>query len=131
MTDSSYKLQYFDLGVLAEAIRMTFHAKGVPFTDERITFVSGQFYVIKPTLPNGSLPVLYVDNNPVPMNQSDAILRYLGDTFDMFPTDPMEKYLCNEIIETCGDILKGLMVIFQICFLPKKLGHGEKSKEEL
>ena len=127
MKDCTYRLQYFPIAAAGEAIRLTFHAKSVAFTDERITFE--EWPEVKKTLKNGQMPALYVDDMP-PLVQSEAILRYLGRNFDMFPRDPMEAYLCDEVIATTGDIIKGLMTIFQICLFPGMYGHDDRTEEE-
>uniref|UniRef100_A0A1I7TDA8 glutathione transferase n=1 Tax=Caenorhabditis tropicalis TaxID=1561998 RepID=A0A1I7TDA8_9PELO len=72
-----YKLTYFNARGLAEISRQLFHLAGVEFEDHRLT--EEEFAALKPNLPTGQVPILYIDN--VPFSQSTAFARYLARKF--------------------------------------------------
>mmetsp|Transcript_12560 Transcript_12560/g.18846 ORF Transcript_12560/g.18846 Transcript_12560/m.18846 type:complete len:86 (+) Transcript_12560:1336-1593(+) len=72
-------LSYFMFSGRGEPIRLACVAGDVPFTNKCISF--DDFVKLKPTLPNGQLPVLEIESEDGSKNiigQSDAILRYVG-----------------------------------------------------
>ena len=88
------KLSYFDFhGGRAEPIRLTLAVGGVAFEDHRFTFP--EFAEVRKTVPFGQVPVLHVDG--VQVTQSDAILRYAGKLAGLYPTDPLQALLCDEV----------------------------------
>nr|CAB3263820.1 glutathione S-transferase 1 [Phallusia mammillata] len=70
----TYKLCYFDIRGLGEMIRLMFKDAGVEFEDCRVNF--NDWTPIKPTMPFGKMPVLFVDGKP--LAHSRAIVRYLA-----------------------------------------------------
>lgn len=88
------KLNYFDFhGGRAEPVRLALHLGGVAFEDHRFTFP--EFAAFRTTTPFGQVPTLYVDGLQV--TQSDAILRYAGKLAGLYPTDPLQALLCDEV----------------------------------
>jgi glutathione S-transferase len=88
------KLSYFDVhGGRAEPIRLALHIGGIPFEDHRFKFP--EFGELKKTTPLGQVPVLHVDG--VQVTQSDAMLRYAGKLANLYPTDPYQALLCDEV----------------------------------
>ena len=83
-----YEIIYFDVHAKAEPTRLCFvHAKA----DWKDTRVTGQAWQdLKPTLPNGQIPVL-VHKGHV-MNESMAILRFVGKNFGYYPQDAFEAW---------------------------------------
>ena len=72
---SSYKLTYFDFdGGRAEPIRIAFHAAGIKFEDDRISFE--EFGEMREGTPFNSVPVLKI--NGVAMTQSNSLSRYVA-----------------------------------------------------
>jgi glutathione S-transferase len=88
------KLSYFDMhGGRAEPARLALAIGGIAFEDHRFTFA--EFADVRKATPFGQVPVLYVDGALV--TQSDAILRYAGKLAGLYPTDPVQALLCDEV----------------------------------
>ena len=88
------KLNYFDFhGGRAEPVRLALHLGGVAFEDHRFTFP--EFAAFRTTTPFGQVPTVHVDG--VQVTQSDAILRYAGKLAGLYPTDPLQALLCDEV----------------------------------
>lgn len=95
------KLTYFDFhGGRGEAARLAMHIGGVPFEDERLAFPD--FARLKPELPFGAVPVLEVDGQLV--TQSNGINRYVGKLAGLYPDDPWQAALCDEVMDAVEDI---------------------------
>ncbi len=110
----SYKLTYFDFaGGRGEPIRIAFHAAGVKFEDNRLTFP--EFSKMRQKTPFNALPVLEIDGAVV--SQSNAISRYVGKMAGFYPTDPIQALYCDEALDAVEDIS---------CHIGKTLGlEGE------
>jgi prostaglandin-H2 D-isomerase / glutathione transferase len=88
------KLSYFDMhGGRGEPVRLTLAIGGVAFEDHRFAFP--QFAGVRQTTPFGQVPVMYVDG--VQVTQSDSLLRYAGKLAGLYPSDPMQALLCDEV----------------------------------
>lgn len=88
------KLSYFDMhGGRGEPARLALAIGGIAFEDHRFTFA--EFADVRKATPFGQVPVLYVDGTLV--TQSDAILRYAGKLAGLYPTDPLQALLCDEV----------------------------------
>ena len=88
------KLSYFDThGGRGEPVRLALVIGGVAFEDHRFSF--GQFAGIRETTPFGQVPVMYVDG--VQVTQSDSLLRYAGKLAGLYPSDPLQALLCDEV----------------------------------
>lgn len=97
-----YKLTYFDFdGGRAEPIRIAFHAAGIDFEDHRISFP--EFGEMRSGTRFSCVPVLEIDGNAV--TQSNAMLRYIGKTAGLYPTDDLQALYCDEAMGAIEDIL--------------------------
>ncbi|CAL2040716.1 unnamed protein product [Caenorhabditis brenneri] len=97
-----YKLTYFNARGLAEISRQLFHLAGIEFEDHRLG--EQEFAELKPTLPTGQVPILYVDG--VPFSQSTAIARYLARKFGFTGKNPEEELLADSIVDTFKDFIE-------------------------
>ncbi len=97
---SQLKLTYFDFhGGRGEPARLALHIGGIAFEDHR--FAPANFAEVRKTTPLGQVPTLHVDG--VQVTQSDAITRYAGKLAGLYPTDPYQALLCDEIIQGVED----------------------------
>ena len=88
------KLTYFDFhGGRAEPVRLALAIGGVAFEDYRFSFP--EFAEVRKTTPFNQVPTLDVDG--VRVTQCDAILRYAGKLAGLYPTDPFQALLCDEV----------------------------------
>ncbi len=89
------KLNYFDFhGGRAEPIRLALHIGGVAFEDHR--FAAAEFAELRKSTPFGQVPTMHVDGLQV--TQSDSILRYAGKLGGLYPADPLQALLCDEVM---------------------------------
>ena len=95
------KLTYFDFhGGRGEPARLALSIGGVPFDDDRVA--PSDWEHRKAHTPFGALPVLEVDGQK--LAQSNAINRYVGKITDLYPSDPWQAALCDEVMEAVEDI---------------------------
>ena len=95
------KLTYFDFsGGRAEPARLALHIGGIPFEDHR--FAPAEFPEVRKATPLGQVPTLQV--NDVQVTQSDAITRYAGKLAGLYPEDPFQALLCDEVLGALEDI---------------------------
>ena len=94
------RLSYFDFhGGRAEPARLALHLGGIAFEDNRLSYADfGEF---RKTTPFGQVPALDVDG--VQVTQSDAINRYVGKLTGLYPTDPFQALLCDEVAYVVED----------------------------
>jgi hypothetical protein len=76
---ASVTLTYFDISGLGEPIRLALSVAQMPFEDKRLE--RDEFLALKPKLRFGQVPCLQVGSEE--LFQSSAILRYIGQAFDM------------------------------------------------
>jgi glutathione S-transferase len=89
------KLSYFDFhGGRGEPVRLALAIGDITFEDHRFTFP--EFAEVRKTAPFGQVPLLEVDG--VQVTQCDAILRYAGKLAGLYPTDPYQALLCDEVM---------------------------------
>ncbi|TXH89455.1 MAG: glutathione S-transferase [Rhodoferax sp.] len=94
-------LTYFDFnGGRAEPARLAFAIGGIPFEDKRFAFP--EFAEVRKQTPFGQVPTLHVDG--VQITQSDAITRYAGKLAKLYPTDPYQALLCDEVLQAMEDL---------------------------
>eukprot|EP00054_Salpingoeca_dolichothecata_P036976 m.9376 g.9376 ORF g.9376 m.9376 type:complete len:618 (-) comp7187_c0_seq1:46-1899(-) len=98
------KLTYFDIKGRAEPVRLAFAIGDVEFEDDRIQ--RPQWLELKPTTPFGQLPMLTVGGKQVA--QSAAILRYAGKLSGLYPHDPLEALLVDEMLDAFEDLAQKL-----------------------
>jgi len=107
MTD--YKLTYFDMdGGRAEPVRIAFHAAGITFDDERISFP--EFVEVRQGLRFTSVPVLEIDGTVV--SQSNAMARYVGKKAGLYPEDDVQALYCDEALGAIEDLLHSVVQTF-------------------
>jgi glutathione S-transferase len=88
-------LTYFDAdGGRGETPRLAMVIGGIPFEDKRINFE--QWQTLKPQMPFQLVPVLEVDGKM--LSHSNAINRYVGKLGGLYPEDPWQAALCDEIM---------------------------------
>jgi len=93
---SQLKLTYFDFhGGRGEAARLALHLGHIAFEDYRFGFAD--FAEVRKSTPLGQVPTLHVDG--VQVTQSDAITRYAGKLAGLYPTDPFQALLCDEVMD--------------------------------
>jgi glutathione S-transferase len=103
------KLVYFDFdGGRGEPARLAMHIGNIEFEDFRFTF--DQFPEVKKTTPLGQVPTLFVDGKQV--TQGNAINRYVGKMAGLYPEDPMQALLCDEIMGALEDVTNKLVGTF-------------------
>ena len=89
------QLTYFDFhGGRGEPARLALAMGGIAFDDRRISFA--EFAEVRKSTPLGQVPVLHVDGQQV--TQCDSILRYAGKLAGLYPTDPLQALLCDEVM---------------------------------
>ncbi|CAN5282402.1 hypothetical protein BH11PSE11_BH11PSE11_07570 [soil metagenome] len=89
------KLTYFDFhGGRAEPARLAMHIGGIAFEDHRFNFP--EFADIRKSTPFGQVPTMHVDG--VQVTQCDAITRYVGKLAGLYPADPYQALLCDEVM---------------------------------
>jgi glutathione S-transferase len=98
---ADYKLTYFDFdGGRGEPVRIAFHAAGIEFEDNRITFP--EFGETRGNLPFNAVPVLEIDGTRV--TQSNAISRYVGKMAGLYPSDDLQALYCDETLGALEDL---------------------------
>ena len=103
-----YKLTYFDFGGRAEPIRIAFHAAGIEFEDNRLSFP--EFGEVRSTLRFNSMPVLEIDGTVV--TQSNGMLRYVGKMAGLYPADDLQAMYCDEAMGAIEDLLHYIVQTF-------------------
>lgn len=89
------KLSYFDFhGGRAEPARLAMHIGGIAFEDHRFSFP--EFADVRKGTPFGQVPTLQVDGTLV--TQCDSINRYVGKLAGLYPDDPYQGLLCDEVM---------------------------------
>lgn len=105
------KLTYFDFhGGRGEPARLALSIGGIEFEDDRVPLTDWELR--KADTPYGALPVLEVDGQT--LAQSNAINRYVGKLTDLYPTDPWQAALCDEVMEAVEDIINELVATFNL-----------------
>ncbi len=102
------RLTYFDMAVSrGEECRLAFVIAGVDFDDHRLS--REQWAALKPNTPFGAVPVLDVEGHP-PLAQSNAILTYIGRTYGVHPSDPMEAARHEAVLAHVEDLRASVAV---------------------
>jgi glutathione S-transferase len=105
------KLTYFDFhGGRGEVARIALSIGNIPFEDERIPFA--EWPRRKPEMPFNAMPVLEVDGMRV--TQSNAINRYAGKLADLYPSDPLQALICDEVMDAVEDVTIKTVATFSI-----------------
>ena len=99
---SQLKLTYFDFhGGRAEPARLAMHIGNIAFEDYR--FAYADLTAVRKSTPFGQVPTLHVDG--VQVTQSDAISRYVGKLAGLYPADPFQALLCDEVMGAVEDAI--------------------------
>jgi len=113
-----YRLTYFDFdGGRAEPIRIAFHAAGITFEDNRLSFA--EFGDMRRGTRFNSVPVLEIDGAAV--TQSNAISRYVGKMAGLYPDDNLQALYCDEAMDALEDLLHYIVRTFGL--------EGDKLRE--
>ncbi len=106
---TSYKLTYFDFdGGRAEPVRIAFHAAGIEFEDERISFA--EFGKMRRSTRFSSMPVLEIDGHAI--TQSNAMCRYVGKMGGLYPEGDLQALYCDEAMDATEDLLHYIVHTF-------------------
>ena len=104
-----YKLTYFDFdGGRAEPVRIAFHAAGIEFEDNRLSFA--EFGKMRKTTRFNSVPVLEIDGAAV--TQSNAMCRYIGKMAGLYPEDDLQALYCDEAMDALEDLMHYIVATF-------------------
>jgi glutathione S-transferase len=94
-TMTQLKLTYFDFnGGRGEPARLALAIGGIAFEDHRFSYA--EFAEVRKATPFGQVPTLHVDGAQI--TQCDSILRYAGKLAGLYPTDPFQALLCDEVM---------------------------------
>lgn len=111
------KLSYFDMhGGRGETARLALSIGRVPFEDNRIPFAEWPNH--KNSMPFGAIPVLEVDGYP--LSQSETINRYVGKLTNLYPSDPWQAAICDEIMDALEDMTARIVSTFNMSEDAKK-----------
>ena len=86
---------------LGEKVRILLSYKKVEHVDERLTFEEHAPRKAAGEFPNGQLPV-WIQNGKY-YNESNAILRFLGKQYGMYPVDVEMAYVTDNAVDVCCD----------------------------
>jgi glutathione S-transferase len=112
------KLSYFDVhGGRGEAARLALSLGGIAFEDDRVA--GTDWGRRKPEAPYGGLPVLSVDGEIVA--QSNAINRYVGKLAGLYPAEPWQAAVCDEVMDAVEDMVAKMGATFSMPDEQKKL----------
>lgn len=103
--DGRPTLTYFDLRGRAEAIRLLFTDQGIPFMDRRIRSADS-WQALRRSLPLRVLP--HYSDPRLSLTQSHAILRYLGSSVGMTPSDPVGQAPFDEALAAVSEVQEAL-----------------------
>merc|ERR1712168_1446847 len=115
-TMPSYKLIYFESKGRAELTRCMFAYGDIQYTDERIP--KAEWPEKKKSLPFSQLPILMVDDKPLP--QSKAIARYVAKEVGLVPENNLQAAYCDAMVDSLDDIMGAM----------GKIRFSDKSEEE-
>ncbi len=102
---SNIRLTYFDIdGGRAEPIRLVLSIAGIEFEDRRITFQD--FFSLADILPLGCVPILEMDGET--WTQCNPLIRFFGKKAGLYPDDPWQAYLCDEVMDIMEDLSHAL-----------------------
>lgn len=97
-----YKLKYFNIRGRAEIARLMFAESGQDYEDIRIEYKDWPNE--KPKTPFGHLPVLLIDNAPLP--QSGTIVRFLAKQLNLEPEGNIQSAFADMMFETVMEALQ-------------------------
>lgn len=83
----------------AEETRLALAIGGIAFEDDRVPLQA--WATLKPKTPLGSLPVATIQGRKIV--QSKAILRYVGKLTGLYPDEPFQALLVDQVVDTVLD----------------------------
>ncbi len=105
------KLTYFDFhGGRGEPARLAMFMGGIEFEDRRVPLA--EWPAVKAEMPFHAVPVLEVDGKT--LTQSNVINRYVGKLAGLYPSDPWQAALCDEVMDVIEDIVNEVVATFTI-----------------
>lgn len=108
---SKLKLTYFDFhGGRGEPARLAMFIGGVEFEDQRVSV--SDWPALKPGMPFHAVPVLEVDGKV--LTQSNSINRFVGKLARLYPSEPWQAALCDEVMDAVEDITCQIGATFTI-----------------
>jgi glutathione S-transferase len=132
----SIKLVYFDIEGAAEPVRLALILSGIEFEDERIKFQDWQ--TMKPKTPYGSLPLMYLGENPTPKSQSNAMIHYVASLNPEVGLNPADKvFEIEEAMGIVGDLTRAWSPCLYVAMRPENFGYpadfgkSEEGKEKV
>lgn len=94
---SAGKLYYFEFYGRGESCRMVLNHKKVKFEDCRLKQEQWD-NEMKPKYPGKGLP-MWIEKDGMPMNESKALLRYLGTVHGYYPKDAKLAWACDKMVD--------------------------------
>jgi len=120
-----YKLTYFDLQGRGEAIRLIFKHANIDFDDHRISFETfGAMKENQTECPAGFLPMVTVEDKK--LCQTVAIVRFLGNEFNMYGSNNIEHAMIDSLLDTYKDLVDGVIKV--VFFTPADQKEEETKK---
>ena len=101
-----YTLHYFNLYGRGEPIKMLLNKANVKYTLNEFTFAT--WPAIKPTMPNGVVPCLEL-NNGKKMGETLPLLRFLATQHGFYPEDFEKAQLCDSLADYAQGTLNNLV----------------------
>ena len=100
MEGKNIKLYYLDLYGKGEIIRSILHYNKVQFED--IRFTRTEWMEKKHNFQFNQIPILEIDGKQ--LSQSISLARYIAKLYGQYPTDPLEIYQIESIIDFFRDM---------------------------
>lgn len=107
--ESKPKLHYFDLWGRAEPIRLLFSHLKVEYEEEILPYPYVPEIMAKYNF--GKVPMLRMDG--MELYESKAILTYIALKHGLHPTDPVNNYKVNSLVDRFIDLEFGMVKIFE------------------
>ncbi len=117
------KLIYFPFEAAAEKVRLALHVSKVDFEDIRVK--GEEFMKMKPTLPNGQLPVMQIDDGEY-ISQSGAMARWAARQGKgaLYPVEDVEKcFIIDQCIGFFEDDFRSWQAPLAMGMNPVKMGY--------
>ena len=102
MQKNNIKLIYFNFPFWrVDICRLTLEIANIKYKN---VVVSKKYFLKNKTreFPFGQLPILIVNNTKIA--QTSAMIRYCGKLADLYPNDPMESALVDQVIDFANDL---------------------------
>ncbi len=102
-------LSYFDFdGGRAEPTRIAMSIAGITFEDDRLSFE--KFREMRESTPLNAVPILEIKGKTY--TQNNAMNRYFGKQAGLYPSDPWQAFLCDEVLEMIDDMSLAMVRTF-------------------